>query len=351
MTACHKDNTDEAQNFVVEEKTTEISYENTPMENAPMYEASNAVMPGKSGEETYLYRNNWINNQDGTVSYNGEKYKRNAHIEAILCAGIDTKNNMHESSEDEEPGNADGIFLIAHDTFDNSVRVIMIPRDSMVDCVIDAPDGSKYTTFDHLNVSFGQGDGKKTSAESLKNTTSGLLCNLDINHYLVGDLTLLSEVNDMVGGVEVTIPNDELKKINPEWTKDSKVVLRGDEAEKFIRYRDTNNDGSPVVRMSQHKQYLSGFYNALKDNSRIDSSLVSKLADKVDASIVSDMSKGEYEKLVVDGIQADFNPDDIYTLPGTLTVGELDGEMYDEVYLDYTQVIPMLLDCFYRKVE
>ena len=343
---------EEIEAFIMETQESEPDLSiGTPMENAPEYEASNVITPSSFYQANYGFKDNWIDNHDGTITYNGEKYKRKSNVKAILCAGIDKKGDIEAEGDEEYTGSADGIFLVAHDQSNNSIRVFMIPRDSMVDCVMTDPSGNQYTIFDHLNVSFGEGDGGKSSAESLKRATSDLLCGLDIDHYFVGNLDTLAVVNDMVGGVEVEIPSDELAKINSEWTRGKKVRLKGDEAEQFIRYRDTDLEGSPVLRMDQHKQYISGFYDALKQQCRTDSNIVSKLSDTVEASKISDMSKGEYERLLVDVIQSDFGIDEIVTLPGEVTKGEIDGEVYDEVYLDYTQVIPALLDCFYRKIE
>ncbi len=351
LSACSKQ-PEEIEAYIMETQESESNPSiGTPMEDAPEYEADSAISPSYFYEPNYSFKDNWIDNHDGTITYNGEKYKRKSNVKAILCAGIDKKGNIGVESDEEYVGSADGIFLVAHDQSNNSVRVFMIPRDSMVDCVMTDPSGNQYTSFDHLNISFGEGDGEKSSAESLKRATSDLLCGLNIDHYFVGNLETLATVNDMVGGVEVVIPSDELAKINPEWTRGKKVRLKGDEAEQFIRYRDADLEGSPILRMDQHRQYISGFYDALKQQCRTDSNVVTKLSDTVESSRISDMSKGEYERLLVDVIQSDFGIDEIVTLPGEVTKGEIDGEVYDEVYLDYTQVIPALLDCFYRKIE
>lgn len=336
----------------VESKTeTVLLGGNSPMD-APMMVAQTDIMPGLYFEGTYLDKNKWINNPDGTVSYDGHTYKRNAHVKAILLAGIDHKNGMQEKKETGDTGAADGIMLVAQDTNKNTLKMLMIPRDCMLEYLMTSETGEVFSKFDHLNVSFENGDGRHESAKSLAKAVSDLLCGLNINHYLVGDLKLLAEVNDMVGGVTVTIPGDEPAKKNPKWIKGKQVTLHGDEAEAFIRYRDTNIDGSSVLRMNQHKEYVSGFFKTLKEKSRTDSSIVSKLTDKIDTSLITDMSKGEYEKIALDGLQGNFNPsEDITSLPGTLTTGETNGEIYDEVYPDYTQTIPILLELFYRKIE
>lgn len=322
-----------------------------PMD-APVLVSETDIRPGQYFEETYLDKNKWVNNPDGTVSYDGHTYKRNAHVKAILLAGIDHKNGMQDKKETGNTGAADGIMLVAQDTSKKALKVVMVPRDCMLEYMMTSEDGEIFSKFDHLNVSFENGEGREESSKALVKATSDLLCGLEINHYLVGDLQLLAEVNDMVGGVAVTIPNDELIKKNPEWTKGKTVTLHGDEAETFIRYRDINLEGSPVIRMNQHKEYMSGFFNALKNKSRTDSSIVSKLADTIDTSVITDMSKGEYEKIALDGLQGGFSPDeDITSLQGTLTQGDINGATYDEVYLDYNQTIPVLLDLFYREID
>ena len=322
-----------------------------PMD-APVMEAGSAVMPGLYTGESYLAKNEWINNPDGTVTYQGNTYKRNAHIKAILLAGIDHKNGMQSKDAAGDTGAADGIMLIAQDTSKKSIKMLLIPRDSMVEYTVSAQNGEVFSVFDHLSISFAYGDGRDESAKSLMQATSNLLCGLEINHYLAGDLALLADLNDMVGGVTVTIPGDELAKKNPEWTRGKQVTLHGDEAESFIRYRDIQVDGSPVLRMNQHQAYISGFYKALKETSGKDSAIVSKLVDKIDSSIVTDMSKGDYEKIALDALQGGFNPDkDMKSLKGTSEVGEEDGTLYDQVYLDYTDTIPLLLDLFYRRVN
>ena len=317
-----------------------------------IYEASNGIMPGMYVGPEYLAKDELIHNEDGTVTWNGETWKRNTYMHAILCLGVDKKRNLQGAEQDGDTGATDGIFLIAHDTAHDLLKVLMIPRDSMLYIDIPGPDGNTIRQYDHLSLAFMDGEGREKSAEASLRAVEDLLCGLNVNHYMAGDLAILADVNDLVGGVKVTVPSDELTKVNPDWTKGTEITLHGDEAEKFIRYRDCNIEGSPVERMSQHKAYIEGFYNALLAGSKADSSLVIKLCDTIEKSIVSDMSKGEYERLALDGLKCRFDTqEDIITLPGTATTGEENGVTYDQYYIDYEQTIPVLLELFYRKAD
>ena len=317
-----------------------------------VYEASNGIMPGMYVGEEYLAKDDLTHNEDGTVTYLGETWKRNTYMHAILCLGVDKKRNLTGIEPGGDTGATDGIFLIAHDTAHDQLKILMIPRDSMLYIDIPGPGGASVRGFSHLSVAFMDGEGREKSAEASLRAVEDLLCGLSINHYMAGDLGLLAAVNDLVGGVTVTVPSDELTKVNLEWTKGKEISLHGDEAERFIRYRDCTIEGSPIERMSQHKAYIGGFYEALMTGTKKDQNLVIKLCDTIKQGIVSDMAKGEYERLALDGLRCGFDPEgDIITLPGTATTGEEQGQVYDQYYINYEETIPMLLDLFYRKVS
>lgn len=301
-----------------------------------------------SGPRSYLPAN-----PDGSVNYEGKNYKRNKHVKAILGLGIETHDNLTAKDSVENVGTSDAIFLIAQDTAKNQIKILTIPRDSMTELDMIDDDGNEWKEFGHINTAFTNGDGRHESCKASVKAVEDLLCGLDIDHYVAFDLSIIPYVNDAVGGVTVTIPNDQLIKVNPEWMEGRKVTLHDDDAARFIRYRDTEIDGSPFVRQQQHKAYIAGFADALRKKSKEDSSLVSRLSDELKEYMVTDMSKGEYEKIALDGIQSEFNTEnDMISLPGHAEVGEGgDGNLYDQWFVDYTQTIPLLLDFFYREID
>lgn len=326
----------------------QTAVQETAAEAAANEEADYPYTEEASGPRSYLPVN-----PDGSVSYEGKNYKRNKHVKAILGLGIETHDNLTAKDSVEDVGTSDAIFLIAQDTAKNQIKVLTIPRNSMVEIDMIDDEGNSWKSFAPVNVAYTNGDGRHESCRASVKAVEDLLCGLDIDHYAAVDLKLIPYVNDAVGGVTVTVPNDQLVKVNPEWKEGSKVTLHGDDAERFIRYRDTEIDGTPFVRQEQHKAYIAGFTDALRKKSKEDSSLVSRLSDDLKDYMVTDMNKGEYEKTALDGIQGEFNPEkDMINLPGHAEVGEGgDGNLYDQWFVDYTQAIPVLLDLFYREID
>lgn len=344
----------------VEESSTAVEIAETQGETAPeeklipegpaladaeIQEAMNDG-PGSVGEDLFAGKYDLVKNDDGTWTWNGEKYKRNSYVKAILCIGVDRSDNLSETKETTWGGQADGIFLVAYDTSNDRMKILMIPRDTITEVdQIDEKGNYEQTWLTHLNLAYAFGDGRHVSAKNTVKATSGALCGLDIDHYIAADMKLIPLVNDQIGGVTVTIPNGELVKENPLWIKGSEILLKGDDAERFIRYRDTSKDGTPVTRMTQHKAYISGFSKKIREEAEKNTNIVAEIYDTIEKEVVTDLNKGQLLKLGVSAVSdEDFGEEDIISLPGTVITLE-----YDEVYLDYSQVVPIVLDLFYRK--
>ena len=293
-------------------------------------------------------KSEWHAIDENKVEYKGDTYYRNTAVKAILCMGVDRKDDMTETiASDGYIGSADGLILVVQDTARNKVKLLMIPRDSIVEMeILDEMDNSLGYQYEHLCRAFVYGDGNTGSCERVVQSTSDLLCGLDISYYFATDIASLSILNDAVGGVEVIVPNDDLIKANPKWEKGKKVVLHGDEAEHFIRYRDSNIDKTSITRMTQHEAYIQGFYNAVLSNKKTNFDIVEELVAMIEDYMISNMHKDSYMKLALDVLQNGvFEEKDIQTLPGTAYAYGIDTE----VAVDYDKAIPMLLELFYLK--
>jgi anionic cell wall polymer biosynthesis LytR-Cps2A-Psr (LCP) family protein len=133
---------------------------------------------------------------------------------------------------------------------------------------------------------------------------------------------------------------------DPSFVKGATVTLHGDQAEKFIRHRDIQEDNSALYRMDQHKEYMLQFFQTAKKQSAQDSQLVTHLFDLIQNYMVTDMEKAEYLKIGADALTGGLTSEDIFTLPGN----GMRGAEFDEFYVDYNNAIPMILKLFYREV-
>ena len=283
---------------------------------------------------------------ENPVIYQGATYRRNQYVKAILCMGVDRSDTMTESKEFGAAGQSDGIFLIAQDTVHHSLKILMIPRDTMTEIPIANDNGAPDTKITQLTIAYAYGDGREGSCENTVRSVEKLLSGFSIDNYLAVDTTVVAKLNDAVGGVTVTIPTDGMEKRDPAFVKGAQVTLHGDQAEAFVRYRDITRDFSALYRMDQQQEYITQYFKAVKEASGTDSQIVTHLFDLIRDYMITDMSKDQYLKIAMDGLDAgNLTGQDFYTVPGT---GET-TETFDVYRADRQAVIPIILNLFYRK--
>lgn len=283
------------------------------------------------------------------IQYNGKKYRRNSYVKAILCIGVDRDGNMMEKTTTGFGGQADGVFLIAQDTVRNTLKILMIPRDSMTDIMFTDLSGNELgKDMQHLTLAYAYGDGRERSCEYMAEAVSNLLGGLKIEWYLAADTSVIPVLNDEVGGVTVTIKTEGMEKRDPALSKGQTVTLSGKQAETFVRYRDIKVDHSALYRMDQQQQYIKGYFQAVQKKSARDSGLVVRLFDKVQDYMVTNMAKDQYLKIAMDAVgSGSLSDNDFYTVPGEGVV----TPRYDEFYVDQEALTPVLIELFYREIE
>lgn len=290
--------------------------------------------------------------EGNNVSWDGKTYKRNTYVKAVLCMGVDRDGPMTETTLSGDGGQADGIFLLANDTARGSMKILLIPRDTMTEITktdiswTDANGTELGQSVDHLSLSYAYGDGREKSCEYTKQAVSHLLMGLEIDSYMAADLEIIASLNDEVGGVSVTIPTIGMEKADPEFVFGKTVRLKGEQAERFVRFRDIGRDNSAISRMEQQKLYISGFFQAVKEKSKTESSITEKLFEMSQDYMVTDMAKDEYLKLAINALEGEGLTSSSFKMaPGTGTA----TETYDEYYVDQEALVPILLDLFYRE--
>lgn len=284
---------------------------------------------------------------DGSLQWNGKTYRRNTYIKAVLCIGVDRTGTMEGYQTAGSGGQADGIFLIAQDTARGTVKLLMIPRDTMTDIILTDLSGNVLgKNIQHLTLAYAYGDGREKSCEYMREAVSELLAGLKIDYYLAADMDVINILNDAVGGVRVTVPTDGMEQKDPAFIKGRTLTLRGEQAEAFVRYRDTKRSHSALYRMDQQQEYLEGFFQAVKDSKGSDSQMISHLFQLIEDYMVTDMAKDEYLKIALDALNTEgLTSENIFTLPGT----GVTTARYDEFYPNQEEMMPILLDLFYRE--
>ncbi len=284
---------------------------------------------------------------DGLIEYQGGVYERNPSVKAILCIGVDSSGTM-EQKVTGDGGQADGLFLVAHDVAKDHVRILMIPRDTMTPITLTDLSGNILgKTEHHITLAYGYGDGREKSCEWTAEAVSELLSGLRIDGYLAMNTSMIPVLNDMVGGVPVTVEVDGMERRDPELVKGAAVTLKGKQADIFVRYRDIDLDNSAITRMSQQRQYMENYFTALKQSAAKDDQLITRLMNTIEKDMITNMPKDQYMRIGLDIINSSqaLAGDDILTIPGEAVT----TEMFDEFHHDPEGTLKMVLELFYRR--
>lgn len=281
------------------------------------------------------------------VQYDGKTYRRNSYVKAILCIGVDRSGSMTKQQTTGLGGQADGLFLVAQDTVRNTLKILMIPRDTMTEITLTDLSGNVLgKDKQHLTLAYTYGDGQEQSCEYMVEAVSNLLGGLKIDHYIAADMDVISILNDALGGVTVTVPTEGMEIRDPALVKGSTVTLHGKQAEVFVRFRDINRDNSALYRMDQQQEYITQFFQAVREKSKNDSQIVTHLFDCIQEYIVTGMGKELYLKMAMDALSGEgLTQKDFYTVPGT----GMATDWFDEFYVNEEALKPVILELFYRE--
>ena len=280
---------------------------------------------------------------ENTVQYQGNTYTYNDHLSNYLFMGIDSRDVVDTYESQQDAGQADAIFLVSLDRAKEQIKVLFIPRDSMTKIEVFNPAGKSLgMTTDHINIQYAYGDGKQKSCELMKTAVSNLLDGLPIQGYCSMNMDGISEITDYVGGVEITVPDNSLEDVNPEFKEGTEVTLTGENAEQFVRYRDTDKSQSALVRQERQKTYLQAFLKKAQEQASKDAGFITGLYDSIKNYTVTNMRNDIFAKLLTasqNGIT------DSQTVPGEGT----QGENFDEYHVDEDELKDMIISMFYDK--
>ena len=283
--------------------------------------------------------------------YNGVHYKRNSAVKAWLILGVDNKGSLQYDRDITEIGLSDGIFLVAENTANNSVHILQVPRDTMTEVTVTDDNSDPIgTEINHLTRAWMYGDNHEKSGTYAMKAVSGVFGGLPIDGYMAGSIDIINELNDYVGGVEVTIEDDGLEKANPAFVKGQTVKLEGDMAERFVRYRDTGVDFTAMTRMSRQRQYAIAFEHAMIAKQKKESSAISGMFDLIADNIETNMDRTSYLKIAMDIATKDqpLSEKDFSTFQGENKVNT--EQNLDEFWPDYANVDQLTLEQFFRAV-
>lgn len=284
------------------------------------------------------------------VIYKGERYRYNENITSILCMGVDNEQAVPEDIEVGTSGQADMLMLAIMDTESGKVNLWNISRDSMTEVDIYNVEG-EYVRTEEMQacLAFAYGDGRDSSCKNTVRAVSRLLYGMPIQSYAVINLDAIRPLNDAVGGVEVTIHEEDI--LPARFKPGTTVLLQGDDVEAYVRSRRTERPDEPIDsnnnRMARQRQYMMNFIQKALQMTKQDITTPVKLFRIAlqDDNMVTNLNVSKVTYLTTIFSKVNFNENSFQTIPGEVVA----GEKYAEYHVDDEALYQMILDTFYVK--
>lgn len=276
-----------------------------------------------------------------TVEYQGTTYRYNENVVSIVVMGYDRRQDVSVTGH---AGQADAIMVVALDTSTGEMRVIGVPRDTMVD--VDENVGEAFLGQEKMQIAlaFSYGDGYESSAQNVVRAVSRVLYNMPMNYYVALNMQGVGPINDAVGGVTLT-PLETIPGTGV--VEGSEMTLYGSNAMKYVQYRDTSYLESSLSRQARQSQYLQAFFSQAISNAAGNPAVLVSLYQTALQYATTNLGIDEFSYLATVLLGHGMSQLDVTTLGGE----PVKGDQYVEYHLDQQSVYETVLDVFYTPVE
>lgn len=268
-------------------------------------------------------------------------------VDMLLGKGIEL--NVAVFGVDGGETRTDVIFVVHFDSKDKKLSLVSVPRDTRVyicdeaKAVMDAADRwyPDYCKINEVHSYAGSESGTECAVYQLEE-----LLGIDIDHYIKINIEGFRAVVDMIGGVEVDVPQD-MYYTDPYQDlyinlKAGLQTLDGDMAEQLVRFRKYPQ--GDVQRVQVQQLFLKAFFKKLLDPK----TMLTNITDYVKAAyeyVDTDISITDALKYVSYVKDIDTNNISMDTIPGA---GQYVGNV--SYYLcDETETKRMVYDLFYAE--
>ena len=190
-----------------------------------------------------------------------EEYK--GDVVNILVCGIDYEEGRAYSSDGTNDGMTDMILYCQFDIKGGALRMLQIPRNSLVATKgrkVNLSNGKTYSASNYQinSVALSNGGNIAALAEVIYDQYK-----LPIDYYVTIDMQALVEMVDNFGGIEVYIPHD--MSFAGSALKQGYRNLDGSSAEFFVRCRHGKGySNSDIDRLNMQRYFYAGLFKRVR---------------------------------------------------------------------------------------
>ena len=279
---------------------------------------------------------------DTTVIYDDKEYTLKNNVETFLVIGLDKFDGEASADSYNNDKQADFLMLFVFDNEKKQCSAIQINRDTITDVNVLGLNGNKVDTQKkQIALAHTHGNGKDVSCRNTAESVSSVLLGMKVNHYASATMDTVVKLNDLVGGVEVTV-NDDFSGIDDTLIKGEKVLLTGEHALNFVRTRQGLEDNTNSTRMLRQQEYINGLYDKFCECAENDDEFVITASLELSDHIISDRSVTQLQTLAQKFDDYEFLG--IKSIEGKSVI----GEQFMEFYPNEEFVQKMVIELFYE---
>lgn len=281
---------------------------------------------------------------EGTLSVDGREYRLKDGIETFLVLGLDKFDGAEMADSYNNDKQSDFIMLLVFDNRERTCMAVNISRDTMANVNVLGVAGNRVDTLKkQIALAHTYGNGRDVSCRNVADSVSDLLLGVKVDHYASITLDSVTVLNDLVGGVEVTVL-DDFTGIDDTLKVGESVLLTGDHALNYVRTRYGLDDSTNSNRMKRQEQYVNALYAKFKDCAEEDDGFIVSAATELSDHMISDRSVTQLEELAKKIEEYGFRG--IVSVEGESRM----GEEYVEFYPDEESLKKLVADVFYEPV-
>lgn len=278
---------------------------------------------------------------DDGLYLDGVRYAPKKGLETILLIGVDKYGDQTQETSYNNSQQSDFLMLLVLDKENNTRAALHLNRDTMTEIpVLGVRGEAAGSIIGQLALAHTYGSGGADSCRNTVDAVSGLLYGISIDHYVAFTMDAVGQVNDMVGGVTLTML-DDFSSVSSEMQQGAVVTLTGDMALAYVRTRYGLEDSSNLHRMERQRQYLTELSDVLTAKIDADDGFLLEVLDAVSAYMVSDCTASQLSQ-AYDRWEG-YEDGGILTMEGTAE----QGAEFMEFYPDEAALRQLVAELFY----
>lgn len=282
---------------------------------------------------------------ENVVQFQGETYRLREDLQTILILGLDKFEREEQTIAYTNKMQSDFLVLAIIDEKANTCSLLHLNRDTMTEIPRLGLGGAGAGSFvGQLALAHTYGSGGSDSSLNAVKAVSNLLGGVKIDHYMTLTMDAVGKINDLVGGVTLTLL-DDFTDLDPAMEQGKEMTLKGEQALLYVRNRAELDDSSNLRRMERQRQYLNEFYKALMEKNKTVDGFLSSALLKVNDSFASDCSVNQLNELSKVLETCELQP--IVSIDGQA----VQGEEFVEFYVDEDSLQETVISLFYEKAD